>query len=544
MNANHDSMHDKSDDALDRVIRAAKAHPSPEDVKARALRAAAALGKLQASAPGREQEPIRSETEALARNLGPVEREVFEEHGYPSDVRIVLPQNHFFAKVKTMILTHKRLTATTATLTALAGALLLYVALFSSSTVAYALEQTIQANQQVTSYHAKFTASRGGLGEVWVQLNPDGTPLRARMDFLKTEDGDKVVICTEGKAAVWFKDKKSYVVLPEKGALDRVIAMQKMCDPRAAFEQIQDREKDGKVKIETTPPAKEGDFIKLTVTVPDQPNLREVYEVNPTTKLAERVTSYSRQGNEWKETKLIEYFDYNKPIDPKVFDLDLPKDVMRVDQIQQPPGVAKGNLTDTQIAQKVARDFFEAVIAKDYAKAGLIYSGMPAERIKDGYGRLDVTRIVEVGEPLAGAHPDPSALAVPVKVECGARKWVQEFAPQVRLTDNDAATKAAREFIEALIRHDEAAARQALKAGLVFEGFSAENADKIKDLFEQYNIVTIVEAGKPAPYPNSNRLEVPIKVELERKSERIREFQPYVRPVYNQPDRWEIIGGM
>jgi hypothetical protein len=50
--------------------------------------------------------------------------------------------------------------------------------------------------------------------------------------------------------------------------------------------------------------------------------------------------------------------------------------------------------------------------------------------------------------------------------------------------------------------------------------------------------------GKPAPLPETDRLEVPIKVELEMKSERNREFLPYIRPVYNQPNRWEICGGI
>lgn len=282
----------------------------------------------------------------------------------------------------------------------------------------------------------------------------------------------------------------------------------------------------------------------MTVTPKDAPDRQEVYEVNPTTKLAERVTYYGRQGDQWKEVKLIEYLDYNQPIGPKVFDLDLPKDVMKTDQIKRPPGLVKGDLTKEQIATKVAREFFEALIVKDYEKAGLIYSGIPAEKIRADHGRLNVLRILKIGNPTAGLHPDPTALAVTVKVECGARKWVQEYSPQIRLTDNETATKAVRGFFEAIIRQDDAAARQALDKGLVFEGFSGKNSDKIKELFEHYKVLRIVEVGKPVPYPETNRLEVPIKVELERKNERIKEFTPYIRPVYNQPDRWSICGGI
>lgn len=444
-----------------------------------------------------------------------------------------------------MILAHKRASlAAVAATTALAGSLIVYVSLFSVSKVAYALEQTVQANSRVTSYHAKLSPSSSGMSEVWVQLNADGTPLRARIDYPHTEDGAKVVICSEGKAAVWFKDKKGYTVVPEKNALNRVVAMQKICDPKLAFQELQAREKAGKVKVETKAPAKPGGFLQVTVTPTDAADRKkEVYEVNPATKLAERVTYYGRQGNEWKEMKVIEYFDYNQPIDPKVFDLDLPEDVMKVDEIKRPPGLVKGKLTNEQIAVKVVREFFEALIAKDYDKAGLLYGGMPAQRIKADCERLNVTRLVEVGKPAAGAHPDPTALAVPVKVECGGRKWVQKFVPQIRLTDNETATKTAREFLEAIIRRDDAAAKRMLDAGLVFEGFSAKNSDKFHEFFDYFKVLRIVEVGKPSPHSESNRLDIPIKVEVEDKA-MVVDFTPYVRPVYNQPNRWEIVGGI
>jgi hypothetical protein len=317
-----------------------------------------------------------------------------------------------------------------------------------------------------------------------------------------------------------------------------------LCDPKTAFEQLHEREKTGKVEVKTEQPAKAGDYLTLTVTLKDAPNQREVYEVNPATKLAERVIYYGRQGDRWSQAKIIEYQDYNKPIDPKVFDPDLPKDVMIIDQIKQKPGLEKGNQTDEQIAVAVARAFFEALIVKDYEKAGRMYGGIPAAKIEAEYGRMNVSHIVETGKPVAGVHPDPTAYAVPVKVECGARKWVQEFTPQIPLTDNDTAMKASREFLEAMIRQDGATARRALEAGLVFEGFNAKNADKLKELFEQYKVLRIVEVGKPTPHSESNRLEVPVKVELELTKEQVKEFRPFVRPVYNQPDRWEIIDGI
>lgn len=332
-----------------------------------------------------------------------------------------------------MIRSHKRLTAATAALTALAGGLVLYVSLISASGPAYALDETVQANQHVTSYHVKLTPA-AELGEAWVQLNPDGTPLRARMDLQSPGDGAKVVILSEGKAEVWFKDKKSRVFIPEKDALKRVMEMRNLADPKLVFEKIQADQKAGKVEVESKEPGKEGKPITLTVTPKDKPGFRLVYEVDPKTKLAKRMIAYRGSGDQWEQTALTEYLDYNQQIDPKVFQLELPEDVVTVDQIHRKPGLVKGDLSDEQMATKVVREFFEALIAEDYEKAGLILEGMPGQKIKEVFGRFKFFRIVEIGEPKPAPNPLMRALQVPAKVEweVEGRKEVREFSPFVR----------------------------------------------------------------------------------------------------------------
>jgi len=172
-------------------------------------------------------------------------------------------------------------------------------------------------HNRVTSYHAKFPPPWSRMSEVWAQLNPDGTPLRARVDYPETEDGPKVVIFSKGRSAVWFKDKRVYSISPENNSQKYIAEMLKFCDPNLAFEQLQARKKAGRVKIETKEPAKVGDVLTLTVTPQDVADQREVYEVNPTTKRTERVTYYRRQGAQWKEAQVVECLV--KEIDPKVF---------------------------------------------------------------------------------------------------------------------------------------------------------------------------------------------------------------------------------
>jgi len=381
-----------------------------------------------------EEKEVRSGFEALARSLGPIERLVLDGEEHQPGVRVGVSNNHFPGKVRNMILAHKRLIAAAAALTALAAGLIVYVSVVSSPRSAYAMEQTAQANDEIKTCHVRCGPTEGSIGEAWIELSSDGTPLRARMDFPKTEDGAKVVILTKDKAEVWFKDKHGHLFVTEEGALARVKEMQKQFDPKLAFEQLQAMKASGKVEVATQEPAKTGEPITLTVTSKDNPNQRAVFTVNSSTKLVERMTKYRQHDGQWEQVGFIEYLDYNKEIDPEVFHLDLPKDVVTIDQINQTIGLEQGSLTKDEIAAKVAKEFFEALIAEDYAKAGLLLEGMPAEKMKEMFGRAKFQRIVEIGKPIAGVHPDPTAFQVPIKVEWegSAGKGVKQFKPYVR----------------------------------------------------------------------------------------------------------------
>ena len=278
----------------------------------------------------------------------------------------------------------------------------------------------------VITYHAKYTPADGHMGEVWIQLNPDDTPLRGRIDYVKTEDGDKVVILSEGRSEVWFPEKRVDSISPDPNndGLAHITAMRQMCDPNMELARLRAEKTAGKVEIESQEPAKEGDYRTLTITSENAPSLKAVCEVNPSTNRAERVTYYVRHGDQWQQ----EVAEQLKQIDPNVFHLDLPKTIMLLDEINRKPGLPKGDLTDQQVAAKVVRDFVEALIAKNYDKAGLMYGGMTAEKAKEKYEPLKFSRIVEMGEPSAGLHPRPGPH---FRVRQG-RMWTQNMGWKVR----------------------------------------------------------------------------------------------------------------
>jgi hypothetical protein len=133
-------------------------------------------------------------------------------------------------------------------------------------------------------------------------------------------------------------------------------------------------------------------------------------------------------------TDRIDFLEYNQEIPPATFVLNVPADVTRIDWTTQEVGLPKGDLTDDQIAVKVAREFFAALIAKDYGRAGSIFSGMPASKMEELLGKIEFLRIVSVGEPTP--HPDARTrfVQVPCEVELrvDGQTHVKKFMPNIR----------------------------------------------------------------------------------------------------------------
>lgn len=395
MNSNRDPRQDSPDEMLDHAIRAAIAQPPPGDVRDRVLSKAAAF--------------------AAGKN------------------------NRFTKRMKNMILAHKRLSAAAATVTALAAGLIVYVVV-SAGPAAYALEETAQANDRVTSYHFRTTpAPVGSVGEGWIELNPDGSLLRARIEIFDPYDGPKVSIVTPEKAEVWLKIKHRHLVLSGNDAelerfRKRMIDSRVLFDPKLAFEHLQAEEKAGKVKVETREPDKEGGPISLTVTSDREPDRRRVFDVDPESKLVMQVVEWKRQGEQWQVASVLEYLDYNKPFGTEVFQFQLPHYVTTIDRTTTTIGLEPGTLGDEEIAVKVAREFFEALIAGDYEKASPLFSGVPAEQLKRIFTEKQIKflRVVEVGKPVP--HELTRSLKVPVTVEMEVqgKKVNEELSPLVR----------------------------------------------------------------------------------------------------------------
>ena len=305
---------------------------------------------------------------------------------------------------------------------------------FKSPAPVYALEQTIEANRSLRSIHMKMTPEKfGSVGEIWARFDENGELENLRMNFPDTEDGPKDVVWENGKAEVWFKAKGSVLVVKEPRLLERMKMSYGDFDPKRIVEGLYRSRADNRVRVDVAEPQTRGEAITLTVTVEGVPERQDVYTVDSQTKLLERRDVYRLRDGNFELDGSTEYLEYNEPIDPAVFTLEAPAGAMRIDQTTQEIGLEQGDLSDNEIAVEVVREFFEALIAKDYAKVGRLLEGMPANKVEETFGRLNVVRIISIGEPTPYA-PNQS-LKVPCKIEVmseGKTTVWEPFGPFVR----------------------------------------------------------------------------------------------------------------
>jgi len=300
-------------------------------------------------------------------------------------------------------------------------ALLVYP--FLQSQPSYAFAQTLDATRAIQSIHLRMTpAPFGSVEEMWAQFDDNANLIRLRMNFPDTEDGPKDVLWENEQAHIWFHAKNCVTTVREPDILQKLKADYVTFDPAKLVEQLY--EKAGESGVDVQESAQPGQPIIITAYVP-RVNRKDVYTVDSESKLLLRREIYLvTDGSELLELT-TEYLDYNQ-VDESAFMLDAPPDVMRVDMTEG-VGIEQGAMTDEEVATKVVRQFFEALIAKDYAKASTLFSGEPAEKLKDMFGRATFTRIIWMGAP--EPQQETGSLRVPCKVEVQADGKTDIFEP-------------------------------------------------------------------------------------------------------------------
>ncbi|HXR04582.1 MAG TPA: anti-sigma factor [Verrucomicrobiae bacterium] len=325
-------------------------------------------------------------------------------------------------------------------LSAAAGAAAIIIAVITTlSPKAFGIEQVIEAYNHVRFLHVKtFPGDQQAPNEFWIKADEQGRVEKARYYLPETEDGVKLITWTPAKAEVWFQSKHGFLILQTKRIEPQMRSLLEQSQPQLYMKEILEQQKAGKVGLLIQ---ENGESQVIVAT--NSSGQKQVITIDKKTDLITSVKWYLVEGDHEVLRTRTEFSDYNVPIEDKMFELQdqLPEDVNVADQLTQLIGVPQGNLTDEQAAAETVRQFFQALVDKDYKKAGLIYGGELESNFKKQFGAFTVARIISVGPSEAQTNWVKRGFRVPCKVEIiqpDGHKSVAEPSPYVRPGDDEA----------------------------------------------------------------------------------------------------------
>ena len=308
-----------------------------------------------------------------------------------------------------------------------------------TSPKAFGIEQVIEAYNHVRFLHVKtFPGSQQTPNEFWIKADEQGHVEKARYYLPETEDGVKLITWTPEKAEIWFQSKHGFLILQTKRIAPWMQSLLDQSQPQLYLKGLLEEQKAGKVGLQIQ---EKGECQMIVAT--NSSGQKQVISIDKKTDLIKSLAWYRVDGTNEVLRIRTEFSDYNVPIEDKMFELQdqLPADVTVADQLNQVIGVPQGNMTDEQAAAETVQQFFQALVDKDYRKAGLIYGGEIESNFKKQFGAFTVARIISVGPAEAQTNWVKRGFRVPCKVEIvqpDGHKSVAEPSPYVRPGDDEA----------------------------------------------------------------------------------------------------------
>ena len=246
----------------------------------------------------------------------------------------------------------KQITKTAAVAVIAISGILSIFFLDKAVTPAYALEQTIEAYKTLHYLHIKyFDPTHKEPREVWLEYGEDGNCKKVRVNMPSWEspiDGPFVAVWKDNKLQLWFEKSNTLGTREDKNFVDRFNMMAREADPRLAADRFYKLRQQKQVEMEIIEPPNKTEPIKITATyLPGSPSAgwRWVLFVDRATKLITQVEIYRLKNGEYSYEGLLEYYDYNQPIDDKMFNIE---DEVSISSTAQ-------QRSDAEFAQKVAQ---------------------------------------------------------------------------------------------------------------------------------------------------------------------------------------------
>ncbi len=174
----------------------------------------------------------------------------------------------------------------------------------------------------------------------------------------------------------------------------------------------EERAADGRTKSIVTIEAKsdlpDNDYLKNQQF--DYSDTRRVYRFDAQSGLLEAVQIYLTRSSGDVLIFEVNQIDYNQPIDPTVFHLDLPANV---NWYQEPQKLTDNEKYAAMTAQQAARALFEACGREDWTEAAKFFPMPIPEMLKQFLGGC---QIVSLGEPFTSQGAGPSDQFVPYEI--------------------------------------------------------------------------------------------------------------------------------
>ncbi len=339
-------------------------------------------------------------------------------------------------------------------MTKIAAAVVIIVVLLSitfldkAGAPAYAIEQTIKAYDGIRYLHVYFYSSTASnlAKEAWVQYDENGDVEKIRANLYNQGGKNKhaEMVWSEGITLIWRRDENT-LEIDERGAFTPVMFdFAKSIDPREAIEYAYENQEKGRCQIEIEEGSNENEPIRITARYPaggysvakSQPPMNDVLVVDPITKLVIRKEVY-RVYEDHVELCGV-YKDYNtQSYDPNIFDIEkeTSDDTIRVVHYDvddgNKVGIDEGSLSPEEADHVLIREFFIALIAKDYSRAGLLFGGMPPDEVKAKFGEIKIVDLVSIGDRVKSGDGLPSYYPCIVEIEENGR--ISQWQPRVHI---------------------------------------------------------------------------------------------------------------
>lgn len=311
-------------------------------------------------------------------------------------------------------------------ITKLAAAAVIIVAVVVSISVfnksmptAFGIEQVINASDSIRFLYVKsFEPNQHVFSEFWIKADEQGHITGIRCDLKETDDGPKLVSWTPERTEVWFKSKREFLICQSEEAFRGWQFLLDSCQPKLLMEKLLKDQKEGKVDIDIQKPPDKQKPILIVATYKKE-QVKKIYYIDQATDLITHVEAYSIKGDKESLGSTRQFSGYNVPIDENMFSIknEVPMEVPIFDRLSQNCGVLQGGMTDEQATTETVRQFFQALIDKDYKKAGLIYGGELEGYAKEEFGGINVTAIVSIGVPIPKPDCDKRCFQVPCELE-------------------------------------------------------------------------------------------------------------------------------